>query len=819
MFLVPRNQIGGTYYSYLVSYYSCNDTNFNSIENCKECYEKDSCYLCKDNYTFINGNKSKCYEINELGEKYIIDPNDKSNYIKCSDFINNCFICNNSICLNCDEGYIFINDDFNNCLLKSSLNLTYYYSNDEKTYYSCENEKYKSNSECLEIMPKTTLINSEKIIANSTTYLTNPKTFVINSTNPITLKTITTKLITVSTTDITNLNSLINNSTILINNSATLKDNSIKLISNSITLITNPKSILTNSSTVIANSKALISNSITLITNPKSILTNSSTILANPKTLINNSITLITNTKSILISSTIIITHPKSLVTNSTALLTNQKSTVTNSITIITNPKTLKTYLTTVVTSPQTFKNNPTTIITDLKSIVTNSSTLTTKQKTIITNPITIITNSTSLISNLKTFISNPTTFSYNSTMVNNLKTSTTNTRTFITNLKTEITNPKTIVTYPKTYIINSTLLKTSLTTILTSQKSLTTIIKTTLINPKTIITTSIKTTEIKFNCIDEFPFDKITIILLQIKLKDHKLYLYLLIDSCIQNNFSLTIKINMYIQKLLRNLQQETKKEMVINISPLNYTKSNSYGGLYTFTPDNSFKEYLLSEGEKARIVVSNIISNKNKNEYSLEMGNNSDYLDTAKMEEKLQNNQAVDLGLIKNVNIYHVKSISQGCTFKLFTYETIKVSDREINLECHPIYSLEDKSIKCYIYKNKGRIECNLDENINSNCTLKNYLEFNNDELFSIILNEQNIIPITCSSKNNTTNKIKSGSSSKLSKALIILIILASIILVIIVVSFTFIFRKYKSNNEIINSNISKIDNSNDTAADILG
>ena len=435
-----------------------------------------------------------------------------------------------------------------------------------------------------------------------------------------------------------------------------------------------------------------------------------------------------------------------------------------------------------------------------------------------ITNPITIITNSTLLISNPKTFISNPSTFVYNSTKVNNLKTSTTNTRTLIINLKTEITNPKTIVTYPKTYIINSTSLKTSLTTILTIQKSITTIIKTTLINPKTIITTSIKTTEIKFNCIDEFPFDKITIILLQIKLKDHKLYLYLLIDSCIQNNFSLTIKINMYIQKLLRNLQQETKKEMVINISPLNYTKSNSYGGLYTFTPDNSFKEHLISEGEKARIVVSNIISNKNKNEYSLEMGNNSDYLDTAKMEEKLQNNQAVDLGLIKNVNIYHVKSISQGCTFKLFTYETIKVSDREINLECHPIYSLEDKSIKCYIYKNKGRIECNLDENIYSNCTLKNYLEFNKDELFSIILNEQNIIPITCSSKDNTSNKIKSGSSSKLSKALIILIILASIILVIIVVSFTFIFRKYKSNNEIINSNISKIDNSNDTAADIL-
>ena len=109
-----------------LSYYSCNDTKFNSIKNCKECNKKDSCYLCNDNYTFINGNKSKCYEISELGEEYIIDLNDKSNYIKCSDFINNCILCNSTICFNCDEGYIFVNDDFNNCLLKSSLDLSNY---------------------------------------------------------------------------------------------------------------------------------------------------------------------------------------------------------------------------------------------------------------------------------------------------------------------------------------------------------------------------------------------------------------------------------------------------------------------------------------------------------------------------------------------------------------------------------------------------------------------------------------------------------------------------------------------------------------------
>ena len=276
-----------------------------------------------------------------------------------------------------------------------------------------------------------------------------------------------------------------------------------------------------------------------------------------------------------------------------------------------------------------------------------------------------------------------------------------------------------------------------------------------------------------------------------------------------------MTIKINIYIKKSLRNLQQETKKEMEINISPLNCTKSNSYGGLYSFTPDNSFKEYLISEREKTRIVVSNIISNKN--EYSIEMGNNPDYLDTIKIEEKLKNNQAFDLGLVKNINIYHVKSISQGCIIELFTYEEIKVSDREINLECQEINSHKNKSIICSLNQNKGRIECSLDENINSNCILKNYLEFNNDELFSIILNGQNIIPITCSSEKDTNNKMSSNNNSKLSKALIVLIILAPIVLAIIVVSFIFIYRKNK-NNQTINSNISEIDISNDTANDIL-
>ena len=725
MFYIKNNNCVNDYYldENNISYYSCNDSNFNSIENCKECNEKYSCYLCKDNYTFINGNKSKYYEISELGEKYIVDPNDESNYIKCSDFINNCSLCNNSICFNCYEGYIFINDDFNNCLLKSSLDLTYYYSNDEKTYYSCENEKYKSNPEWLKIILETTLINSEKKIIDSTIIITNSKSVIVNS-------------------------------TILITNQKTT-------ITNSTTYITNLKTLLTNSTKIITSP-------IILTTNTTKLMTVSTTDITKKNTLINNSTILITNSSALINNSTILINNLTTIITNPNSILTNSTTVKTVPIILINNPTTIK-------SNPKSMVINSTTLISDSKELISNSVTLISNTKTIITNPITITTNSTSLVSNQKISIINPVSIISNSTIVSNPKTSITNSTELITNIKTEI------------------------------------------INPKTIITTSIKTTKIEDNCAAEFPFNKITIILLQIKLKDHQLYLYILIDSCVQNDFSLTIKINKYIQKSLRNLQQETKKEMEINISPLNYTKSNSYGGLYKFIPENSFKENLISEGEKARIVVLNIISNKNKNEYSIEMGNNSDYLDTAKMEEKIQNKQAVDIGLIKNVGIYHLESISQGCTFEIFTYETIKSSNRTINLECQEINSHKNKSIKCYIYKNIRRIDCNLDEDINNNCTLKNYIEFENDELFSIIINEQKIFPITCSSEKNISSIIGSSSGSKLSKTLIILIILAPIILAIIVVSFIFIYRKYKNNN-IINSNKSKIDTSSDTAAEIL-
>ena len=559
--------------------------------------------------------------------------------------------------------------------------------------------------------------------------------------------------------------------------------NQNSIITNSTILITIPKTIITNSNTLITNPKSIIINSSTFISNPKTIVTNLTTLITSPQIIINNTTTLITNPKIIIINSTTFITNPKSIINNSTTLLTYQKSILTNSTNLIFNTNSII--------------SNSNTLITIPKSIITNSSSLISDTKPKITNLITLITN-------LKTLINSTTALLPNSTIISNPKTLLTNPKTLTTNPTTILlTNQKTILTNPKTLTINPTLIITNPNSLTTNPKSLitnssiiiTTKLKSQIIN--TTMNTNIKTTLLQ-NQTDysESLINKITIILLQVKLKDHQIYLYLLIDSYVSKDFTLKIKINIYNQKSSRNLQQEEKKEMEINISPFNLTNSNSFGGLYTFVPDGTFKEYLLSEGEKTKIVVTNITlnENNNKNEYNIKMVDNSDYLNTAKMEEMIMNNQIVDLSLLKSINIYHLKSVSQGCSFEITTKEIFNVPDRKFNLEFQDIKKYKKIISKCSLYKNNNIIKCNLDEMINSNYTLNDYIDINNNELVSILSYKQNSFQMSCFIRYNNGYQKSKG----LSKGEITLIIITLMIAIFISAGLAYFVCKYKTINK---------------------
>ena len=152
--------------------------------------------------------------------------------------------------------------------------------------------------------------------------------------------------------------------------------------------------------------------------------------------------------------------------------------------------------------------------------------------------------------------------------------------------------------------------------------------------------------------------------------------------------------------------------------------------------------------------------------------------------------NNQVVDLSLIRNINIYHLESVSQGCSFKITTKEALNVSDRKFNLDFQDIKTHDKIITECSLSKNNNIINCNLNEITNSNYILNDYIFFNNNELVSIISDNQNSFPMSC--KINSNKK-----SSGLSKGAIILIIIVIIIAILgSIVLACFIFKKYNQN-----------------------
>ena len=98
------------------TYLYCSEPAYHDIPNCHKCSDKTSCSLCKSQFTFIDGDKSKCVEINSLSNNYIKDPKDSSNYIKCENIYGNCNTCNNERCLTCQEKYEFVNNDYSTCV-------------------------------------------------------------------------------------------------------------------------------------------------------------------------------------------------------------------------------------------------------------------------------------------------------------------------------------------------------------------------------------------------------------------------------------------------------------------------------------------------------------------------------------------------------------------------------------------------------------------------------------------------------------------------------------------------------------------------------
>ena len=133
-------------------YYLCNT----GIENCKKCSAVNKCNKCNDDYVRINNDNSICHPISDINnDEYYIDPKDNNMYLECTFFVKNCLTCKYpNGCKTCKEGFIFLNDDTKTCHEKSKTDLKTYFTNDNMTYYDCNDYKYKNDIQCFSIIPK-----------------------------------------------------------------------------------------------------------------------------------------------------------------------------------------------------------------------------------------------------------------------------------------------------------------------------------------------------------------------------------------------------------------------------------------------------------------------------------------------------------------------------------------------------------------------------------------------------------------------------------------------------------------------------------------
>ena len=133
-------------------YYPC----ASSMDNCEKCSAYNNCKKCLNGYIRINNNNTICHPNNSINyEEYYVAPKDNNMYIKCSLYFQNCYSCQYpNKCNLCNDGYIMLNNDVKNCKNKSKVNLGHYFTEDNMTYYSCDDYKYKNNIKCFSILPQ-----------------------------------------------------------------------------------------------------------------------------------------------------------------------------------------------------------------------------------------------------------------------------------------------------------------------------------------------------------------------------------------------------------------------------------------------------------------------------------------------------------------------------------------------------------------------------------------------------------------------------------------------------------------------------------------
>ena len=662
-------------------YYSCNDSIYQDVNNCKLCSSKTNCTFCQDNFTFVEGNKSICIDKEELKDKYIQDPLDNSNFIKCENKYNNCYRCNSTLCLSCKEESVFINDNYSKCELKSLLNMDDYFTHDNITYYFCKDNRYKDREECQKIIREITETYMTQYSTKISTYSqSNFSTDIpIKSTN----------------IDFTDYKSEFESTSIVDNFTDFSKD-----IPTKSTQFISEETIVTSINSV-SNS-----NLEDLIDTTKNSIYYNFTDFPDETSIYSTEYNPIKDTTEISIEATTFsfteyITESNTYYKNDTFIGYSTINGFTEDISNILLNST--NFEETTEVTPNSLLNDSNLYSTELSI---NTSYYDSTKETNIN--LTEYPTEESLNSTTPNPFEETYDIPLNSSLIINPSQDTTEAikSTNLNLLNTSIITYNSFTINPLAYTTNSLTNSTYLNSI---------------INPTEAPTISLSTSHVINN-----PFFEVFI--LQVRIINGVLKIYVFISIKIKSPTRFRILIDSYKNNNLRSLQDSTPNSHEIDLY-INENGEMEPGKIYELTSQEKF--------DKSDRVVVNLKSNS---DYEMKVLNNNDkILDSQENEKMIGNGEIFDLSNNPSdyqVNNYIIESSSMGCNFNLISKTTIKENNQKVSLNFTEKDNTNNNiNIKCILsseYNNK--IPCSLNQNINKNFTLDSYAGSSDNGIYCI-------------------------------------------------------------------------------------
>ena len=312
------------------------------------------------------------------------------------------------------------------------------------------------------------------------------------------------------------------------------------------------------------------------------------------------------------------------------------------------------------------------------------------------------------------------------------------------------------------------------------------------------------------------------TIFLLQVKIKSNELFLYTISEPKTENISFIKLLLNINFKRNLRNLEQEKKivKAIKNNDNGINRIEE------FIITPENININNIDSFQIEDIIIEANDNNNKYYINYPENLSDRGEIkIQDLKSKEEINFNEKSKDKSYK-INIYKIKNIVNDCEFELIT--DIKINNNkniilaftEINKNSNIV------NINCNlssIYSDK--IKCKTDHKLNNYYFLKDFIYYDNYELFLIIsynktkdyylLCENNPIPILTYIPDPTSTKTnfvsedttsssqyleeniqrKNKSSESLSTKGIIGIIMSIIVTALVVLIIVIIYKNRKT------------------------